>query len=487
MTTFEDATFAVRPDAPPAVPVAAVLAALLSGVAFDLMARRGVVTVSGALFFGCAGVAVAAVPRDAARSARVVGLLAAACGVVLALRTSAWVTPLSLLAALGLVVVSVVLHRGGDLFDLTAPRLVARSVTAALDALRLPGPVLRWLRAVQERAVGQSDNRRRLTTYARSVLIALVVLLVVAPLLAAGDAVFASLVSVDVDLGSAPGHLVLVALGAAGTGAVLFAASGHEAAPRLPSAPTLGRAEARAAVGALVGVYAMFAGVQVVAVSGGADRVLRTAGLTYAEYARSGYFQLLAAVAVTLLVLLGVRALRASAEPDAALRRLSVVACALTVVCVATAVRRLALYEHAFGLTMLRLYVLVSAAWLGAVLGLVAVALAGTRSRRQWLPGAVLVTTVGFLLTLAVVNPEALVVRRNVARAEAGRSLDVTYLASLSSDAVPAIVDSLPRLAPDDRALLMGWLCADYRFDVGTGWAANMSERRAKGALAPVC
>ena len=56
-------------------------------------------------------------------------------------------------------------------------------------------------------------------------------------------------------------------------------------------------------------LYGLFAVAQLVASTGGDDRVQDTTGLTYAEYARNGFFQLLWAAAITIVVLLGLRAL----------------------------------------------------------------------------------------------------------------------------------------------------------------------------------
>ena len=55
--------------------------------------------------------------------------------------------------------------------------------------------------------------------------------------------------------------------------------------------------------GVLVAVLALFVGVQFVVLFGSDDYVLRTTGLTYAEYARSGFWQLLAVTALALGVL----------------------------------------------------------------------------------------------------------------------------------------------------------------------------------------
>jgi hypothetical protein len=92
------------------------------------------------------------------------------------------------------------------------------------------------------------------------------------------------------------------------------------------------------------------------------------------------------------------------------------------------------------------------------------------------------------LLALNVLNPDALIARTNLARAQAGagRPLDVTYLGTgLSADAVPAMLAGLPELK--DATLQRGLACqltaASARLGQTTataGWrGANWSRTRA--------
>ena len=67
-------------------------------------------------------------------------------------------------------------------------------------------------------------------------------------------------------------------------------------------------AEAGVVLGALCALYAAFVAAQLVGVSSGSRHILESQGLTYAEYAREGFFQLLWAAAITVVVLLCVRA-----------------------------------------------------------------------------------------------------------------------------------------------------------------------------------
>jgi hypothetical protein len=66
------------------------------------------------------------------------------------------------------------------------------------------------------------------------------------------------------------------------------------------------------------------------------------------------------------------------------------------------------------------------------------------------------------MLGFALLNPEAAVVRYNVAHAST-KTFDVAYLSSLSDDAVPALIDSLASLDPAQAVRLRGNLCQELR------------------------
>lgn len=488
---YDPAVLAPAGEAPdlPRVRLEAAAAAAAVGVAFDLVARHGLGSTSGAALVASAAAAVPVVrPREAPRSALPLAVAAATLGLGLPLRASGWVAPPAFLAACAAIALAVVVQRGGRLYDSSAPALLARAATAGFDMPRFLTPLRRWLAAASAHLVRVPDRRRAVTVYARSLVMALAVALVVVPLLAAGDAVFAALVSVDADLGPLSGHATMVAVGSLGAGALMHAAARPQPALELPAGPTIGPTEARAVAATLSVVYAVFTAVQVVVVAGGADRVLGTPGLSYAEHARSGYFQLLAAVSVTVVVLLGIRGFadRRSSE-DLWVRALSVAAAGLTLVCVATALQRLSLYERAFGLTMLRLYVVISALWLGLLLVLVSLHVAGLGAGRRWLPGAAATSLLAVTLGLIAINPEAVVVRRNVARAVDGKSFDAAYVGGLSADAVPALVEALPRLSAHQRAAVTTTLCAAPVDAADSWWGWNRSTARAEVLLADLC
>jgi Domain of unknown function (DUF4173) len=221
--------------------------------------------------------------------------------------------------------------------------------------------------------------------------------------------------------------------------------------------------------------------VQLTVLFGGRRHVLSTAGLTYAQYARQGFWQLLAVTALTLAVVaVAVRkAARATQGDRTIVRTLLGTLCVLALVIVASAIHRMSVYEQAYGFTRLRVFVIGTEFWLGAVLILVLGA--GIRMSGSWLPQAVLASAVVAMLTLAVINPDAYIAKHNVDRYERTGQIDPAYLATLSADAFPAL-DRLPAAlracALQDLAPALTASPADPWYDF------NLDRSRARSVLA---
>ncbi len=104
-------------------------------------------------------------------------------------------------------------------------------------------------------------------------------------------------------------------------------------------------------------VYLLFCAVQLRYLFGGAETAVMAGG--WAEYARSGFFQLVAVTAINLLLcVLSAHTGRLGAKAGTALRIACAVMLALTAVILASAVYRMYLYIAAFGLSILRLMTL---------------------------------------------------------------------------------------------------------------------------------
>ena len=191
-------------------------------------------------------------------------------------------------------------------------------------------------------------------------------------------------------------------------------------------------------------VLGLFVLSQLVATTGAGHRLIEASGLTPAEYARRGFFQLCWAVALVLGFLGLVGRLAADDVGDHRIvRALGAIVPLLTLGLVAVSLRLMALYDQAFGLTMLRLWVIGAAGWAGVVLVLAALRSLGLGRRiggsGGWVFAGGLVAAASLLLAANVANPEAFVAHHDIALAERGVPLDPSYLRSLSDDADGAI------------------------------------------------
>ncbi len=172
----------------------------------------------------------------------------------------------------------------------------------------------------------------------------------------------------------------------------------------------------------------------------GGEQFLRsTTGLSAAEYARHGFFQMVAVVALVVPLLVATRAaLRPGRDLLRRHRALALPLVGLLGLIIASAVLRLRLYVHYYGLSTDRIYPLVFMAWLGFVLlWLVATVL------RNWGRPFIAGSVISGLVTLGALNvasPDAIVARVNTAADadwhRAGeRPVDLSYLGTLSGEA----------------------------------------------------
>ncbi|WP_422744473.1 DUF4153 domain-containing protein [Mycobacterium sp. WMMD1722] len=327
--------------------------------------------------------------------------------------------------------------------------------TAPLLPWVLPARVAGWVR----RGVRSPRRRNGAPDVGRIALVAALsaaVLIVFGALFAGADAAFAHVLGsfaptlqVDEAIARTGVFGIVAAFILAGGYLVRFPPTLDALAPA-PATPVR-RWEWAVPLGVLDALFLAFVAVQATVLFGGHTHVLETQGLTYAEYARQGFWQLLGVSALTLLVLAVVVrvAARTTGSDRRTLRVLVGILCAASIVVVVSAIHRMWLYQEAYGFSVLRLLVITVEIWLGSVFLLVAVA--GIRMDGRWLPRAVLVAGVLALLGLAALNPERLIAERNIDRFEQTGDLDAGYLSSLSSDIDPA----LSRLPDEVRRCVM--------------------------------
>jgi hypothetical protein len=342
----------------------------------------------------------------------------------------------------------------------------------------------------------------------RGLLLGLPLALIFAVLFASADPIFRrglqDLLGLRIDLGDLPGRL-LFAVGCAwlAAGVLTVSAQGIPALERaslgaaarpviaVPSA-SLHATEALIILAVVDVVVGLFVCLQVAYLFGGLDTLV-AAGMTYSDYARRGFFELVAAacLAGAVVVVLETTIERRTRPYLAAM----LVLLGLTAVVLASAALRLRLYQDAYGWTELRLYVLTTIGALAAALALMVVlALLG---RMRWLGHGLAVIAVVALLGSNVVAPASIVAARNVERVvnpslvppDGHAGLDAGYLAVLPDDAVPVLVAALPTLPDPERTdvhrllqLRRAQLASNPSYRGVAAW--NLGRQRAMAALA---
>lgn len=402
--------------------------------------------------------------------------------------------------ALGMAAVAI----GRPTAGLLAPRL-RTTVDAALAELR---EVAIGVLPLVFREVLARDTRARATPgiarTVRPVILAILVLLVFGALLRAADPLFASFVALPaIDMDTVLSHVVFMGfLGwiVAGwaRGALLPESNPLVVDAQSDALPiSLGMADINATLGTLIVLFGAFVIAQLGWFFGGEHLLHARTGLTAADYARGGFFQMIWVVLLVVPVLVGTRAML---RPGPALARrhtvLALPVIALLLVMVISALLRMRLYVHYYGLTIERFYPLVFMGWLVAVL----LWLSATVLRewpRPFVAGAVISGLV-LLGALNVADPDSIVARADVARGDHTRAgmvpLDLAHLSALSGDAMETAVHAVIAPPPGAtgqcdaaRTLLRRWgpgSSADRRVGDDATWRTwNAGDARGLAAV----
>lgn len=346
--------------------------------------------------------------------------------------------------------------RGGDLRIGTVMdypfRILGRVAGFLIDAFHLAELEGGWEK------IGQERGGKLVSACFRGLLIATPLLLVFGGLFAAADAGFERMITQSVQFQPeevTTGIMVtfMCTLVVGGLFRRLFIAEQDKPpVAQVVKPANLGAVEIGIALGALNALFGMFVAVQFRNFFGGENVIATTQGLGYADYARRGFFELATASLLVLPVLLGGHSLLAGKSPVAGkvYNVMAAILIGLVFVVMASAIHRMKMYVGAYGTSELRLYVLASIGWIGAVFAWFAATV--LRARPQRFAFGALILLLAGVFTMNVANPEGIVAHANTSRRVG--PVDISYLARLSGDAVPVLIEALPMLRPEDRARL---------------------------------
>lgn len=396
----------------------------------------------------------------------------------------AWI--LNAISLLGLVTSCALLilrAQGGRLW---ASSLAAYAVSALVTGLNSIFGMFPLLFGTREWKKAPGGNSNRTGALLRGVLLSLPPLIVFGMLFVAADGVFKVLLGrlFDFDLT----HVLLI-------GCIAFLAGGYlrgllfgeelkiAQRSRLTTS-RLGAIETGTVLGLVDLLFLIFVSIQIRYFFSGSEHVRITTGLTYSEYARSGFWALLAVAIILLPFLLMIHWFLRPEDTTAqrAFRWLAGIQIALLFVIMASAFQRMHLYIMKYGLSEERLYPTAFMGWLAVVF--VWFCLTVLRGKRQHFAFGAMAA--GFLLiaVLNVINPDALIARTNLNRARAGNKFDSYYLDSLSADAVPAIVSAWASLSHANQCSLRLHLSGWELPSSDSGWRSwNISRAQANKAV----
>jgi len=326
--------------------------------------------------------------------------------------------------------------------------MLARPLGFVADVRRLP--------------LGQPDVSPKRNSHflpiVRGIVIALPVIAIFASLLSSADPIFANRFEKFIELFNIDNlpeyifrlvYILIFAYAIAGTFLHAAQKSDDQVEEKPRFAPFLGFTESSIVLGSVVILFAAFVAIQFQYFFGGQANI-HIEGYTFAEYARKGFGELLTVAFFSLLLLLGLGAItrRATESQRRAFSALGVGLVGLVLVMLLSAFQRLVLYETAYGFSRLRTYTHVFMIWLALLLVTVVVLEIVRRERAAGL--TLVLASLGFVVSLTLLNVDAFIVTQNVQRelrgdadkslTQGGRvELDAQYFLDLSDDAVPAL------------------------------------------------
>jgi hypothetical protein len=351
-----------------------------------------------------------------------------------------------------------VTYLGGRWIQYTIADYLAKFMNLLVSMISLPLVFSGEVRKAQAQA-GVPPSRRNIWPVVRGAIIALPVVAVFASLLASADVVFSQRLDAFIELFNLeklPEYIFrliyILVIANALAGVILHAASQSgdeklvgEDKPFIP--PFLGSVEAFIVLGGVVALFAAFVVIQFQYFFGGQANI-HIDGYTYSEYARRGFGELVVVAFLSLLMLLVLSAVtkRETETQRRIFSGLGVALVALVLVMLVSAYQRLVLYEAAYGFSRLRAYTHVFLVWIGLLL-VATIVLEVLRKERAFALAAV-IASLGFAMSLPILNVDAFIVRQNIQREihtdqDDADSLDAWYFIGLSDDAVPELVSAL--------------------------------------------
>ena len=319
-----------------------------------------------------------------------------------------------------------------------------------VDYLRLVFPPIQYLDPMVTSissvlAAGRPKNREHSAQVLRGLAMAIPIVVILLWLFSAADPTFQRFFSTL--FGTAffdsqyPIQILLItAVALVLTGACSYAMGERSTVSELfvATVKKMGTIEVTILLGSVTAVFAAFVAVQASYFFGGTDYIAAQ-GLTYAEYARRGFFELnIVCVLAYLVLVVSEQFIERGAVHTKQFKSLSATLVVLVMLVMTSSFYKIYLYESVYGFTTLRLYshafvVLLALTFVSLLYKIFIDIRNETFALRTFISIAL------FVACMNMLNPDAYIASKNIARYQATGNIDVDHLVTLSSDAVPEL------------------------------------------------
>ena len=198
--------------------------------------------------------------------------------------------------------------------------------------------------------------------------------------------------------------------------------------------------------------------------------------IPYAEYARTGFFQLMFISLLNLIIIL----LSKKSEKNNYNKLMAIVMIFLTFIIILSSTYRMYMYETAYGYTLLRLLVYLTL--FTEVILLIPTILHIFHDINIWKHYFVITLIIYTCASLAPVN--YIIAKRNIGRFEADGKIDIKYLENESPDNIPLLLNVYGKLNEEDKTSLRIYINrVKHRFYVKDFRDYNLSKNYASKKL----
>lgn len=234
-------------------------------------------------------------------------------------------------------------------------------------------------------------------------------------------------------------------------------------------------------LGLISALFLVFIIFQITYLFGGENNIIN-AGFTYAEYARRGFWELLAVAMLSLLVLLASEKYAgAESKKDNHFTIPALILIAEVVIVIISAFKRLSLYIDTYGMTELRFYVAGFIILLLALFILLGVKFIKSKQENFFAFGT-LISVIAFLVIVNAINPDSFIIKSNIKQYNRTGKIDASYIGILSADAEAGKIEVYGKLQGDDKMILGSYLLNQQEIlqDSSKHWqSANVSRSKA--------